>query len=262
MTTVSDILHFLQTVAPPYMASDWDRIGLNCGHADAPVTTVLVALDPFIEVCEEARALGAQLLVTHHPLIWEAGFVSDCTAQGKAVLFLAENGIAHMCAHTNLDCAPGGVNDIFAEKLGLRDVQVIAPQGTDASGRPWGLLRCGTVIPCSLDSFLQTVKSALSCKSLRYAPGGSTVSKVAVGGGACASELRQAFEAGCDTFVTADAKYNQFRDAADLGITLIDAGHYCTEKPVCAVLAARLQAHFPEIRVVASGKNTDPVNFF
>ena len=88
MTTVKDILNFIHTFAPPYMKESWDKVGLNCGRLDRPVTKVLVALDPFEAVCREAKELGAELVVTHHALIWQPGFVTDETAWGKNTLFL------------------------------------------------------------------------------------------------------------------------------------------------------------------------------
>ena len=172
MATVKDILTFIETIAPTYMKEDWDHVGLNCGHADRSVTKVLVALDPFTAACQEAKAIGAQLLVTHHALIWEQGFITDDTAQGRNTMFLIENGIAHINAHTNLDCAPGGVNDVLAAKLGLQNVQIIDPKGTDEAGRPYGLLREGTVAAQPLESFLQTVKESLGCKGLKFVDGG------------------------------------------------------------------------------------------
>ena len=262
MTTVSDILHFIESIAPPYMKEDWDRVGLNCGHMGAPVTKVLVALDPFTAVCREAKEFGAELLVTHHALIWNAGFVTDATIQGENTLYLIENHIACINTHTNLDCAPGGVNDILAQTLGLKDIQVITPKGLDAQGRPWGLLRMGTVPPQPIEDFLRNVKTALNCKGLRYIDTGKPVQKVAVGGGACGSGMREAVAAGCDTFVTSDLKYNQFWDAKDLGLNLIDAGHYHTENPVCAYLANAIQAQFPELTVRCSQIHTDPTNFW
>ena len=105
--------------------------GRGGGHGDREVHKVLVALDPFDEVCQEAADMGADLLVTHHALIGEAGFVTDESLWGRRALFLIENGIAHINAHTNLDCAPGGVNDILAQNLGLQDIQVIEPVGED-----------------------------------------------------------------------------------------------------------------------------------
>ena len=262
MATVKDILRFIESVAPVYMKEDWDNVGLNCGHADQEVTKILVALDPFTQVCKEAKALGAELLVTHHALLWEQGFITDDTAQGRNTLYLIENKIAHINAHTNLDCAPGGVNDVLAEKLGLSQIQIIDPKGTDAEGRPYGLLRQGNVTEQPLEKFLVTVKNALGCKGLKYVDGGKPVCKVAVGGGGCGGGLKDAYNAGCDTFVTSDLRYNMFWDAKELGMNLIDAGHFHTENPICAVLAQKIQGAFPEISVFLSQNHTDCANFF
>lgn len=262
MVTVADILKCIEAFAPTYMKEDWDNVGLNCGHADREVKTVLVALDPFRSICEEAEQIGADLLVTHHALLWKPGFITDMDEQGRNALFLIEKGIAHINAHTNLDCAPGGVNDIFAARLGLSDIQVIDPHGEDGNGRPYGLLRQGNVNTQPLAQFLNTVKDALGCEGLRYVDGGMPVHNVAVGGGACAGELPLAAQAGCDTFVTADVRYNQFWDAKALGINLIDAGHFHTENPVCAYLAEKLQQAFPEITVKSSARHTDCAKFF
>ena len=262
MATVADILKCIETIAPPYMKESWDNVGLNCGRMDKEVKTILVALDPFEGVCKEAAQVGADLLVTHHALLWNPGFITDETQQGKNTLFLIEHGIPCINAHTNLDLAPGGVNDTLAEVLGLQDVKVVSPVGTDEAGREYGLLRQGVVKEQSLEVFLQHVKNVLGCPGLRYADGGKPVHKVCVGGGACGSELMDAYRAGCDTFVTSDVKYNQFWDAKDLGMTIIDAGHFHTENPVVKVLAEKIAAAFPEVRVILSKTHRDCMKFF
>ena len=262
MTTVADILNYIQTIAPVSMKEDWDNVGLNCGHADRPVTKILVALDPFTHVCREAKEWGADLLVTHHALIWKPGFVTDGDVQGRNTLYLIENGIAHINAHTNLDQAPGGVNDVLAQVLGLENVEVLNPHGCDEQGRPWGLIRMGSVPRQDLPTFLATVKENLRCEGLRYADGGKDVCRVAVGGGSCSGAMYEVAAAGCDTFVTADVKYNGFWDAKDLGLNLIDAGHFHTENPVVPVLAAKLQEAFPEIEVKISENHSDCMKFF
>ncbi len=261
MVTVQNILDCIQSFAPTYMKESWDKVGLNCGRRDAAVSKVLIALDPFEAVCREAKEIGAELLVTHHALIWQPGFVTDETQWGKNTLFLIENGIAHLNAHTNLDCAPGGVNDTLAATLGLQNTEVVSPVGTDEAGRTYGLLRMGTVKEQSLGSFMETVKEKLGCQGLRYNDCGKPVKKVAVGGGACAGFMQQAVDAGCDTFVTADVRYNQFWDAQDLGINLIDAGHFHTENPVCEILAGEISKTFPELTVIISKNHTDTMNF-
>ncbi len=261
MTTVANILQYIETLAPAYMKESWDNVGLNCGRLCAPVTKILVALDPFDEAISEAKAMGAQLLVTHHALLFKPGFITDRDATGRRTLELIEAGIAHINAHTNLDMAPGGVNDRLAESLGLRDIRVLSPNGTDGEGKPYGLLRAGEVAQQPLDAFLGHVKSALGCEGVRYVNSGRPVHHVAVGGGACAGTLQEAAAKGIDTLVTADCRYNQFRDALDLGVNLIDAGHFHTEKPVCAYLAEKIAENFPEIQVKISENQCDPMKF-
>ena len=262
MRTVGDILKFVETLAPRSMKESWDNVGLNCGRMDRPVTKILVALDPFTHVCRDAKELGADLLVTHHALIWKPGFITDMDTQGRNTLFLIENGIAHINAHTNLDQAPGGVNDVLAETLGLTNVAVLNPNGTDDQGRPWGLIHIGDVEEQPLDTFLETVKSKLHCQGLRYVDGGKSVRKVAVGGGSCSGAMNEVAQAGCDTFVTADVKYNGFWDAMDLELSLIDAGHFHTENPVVAVLAEKIAAAFPDIQVEISKTHRDCIKYY
>lgn len=253
MTTVADVLAYLNTLAPQELTMDWDNTGLLVGDAQGPVEKILVALDPFEGVCQEAAQWGAQLIVTHHPMIFRPlKAVTSQTATGRSIRLLCREGISAINAHTNLDCAPGGVNDVLAQALGLSEVAVIGSEN---------LLRMGRY-EADLPAFLAHVKQALGCPVLRYVDGGRPVRQVAVGGGACGSELMEALSAGCDTFVTADVKYNQFWDAQDLGINLIDAGHFYTENPVTVLLAEKLAGKFPEIQVKLSESHRDCMKFF
>lgn len=263
MATVHDIAQYIDSIAPGYMAESWDNVGLLCGDPQQTVHQILVALDPFENVCAEAVKMGADLIVTHHPLIFVAPkSITEDTSVGRSIRMLCRNNISAINAHTNFDCAPGGVNDVLAQALGLSEISVVSPVGRDAQGHPYGLLRSGTVSPTPLLRFLAQVKTALGTPVLRYVDGGNAVCKVAVGGGACASELMDAFDAGCDTFVTSDIKYNQFWDARDLGINLIDAGHFYTENPAAKVLADKLQEKFSEIQVSFSQNHADCMKFF
>lgn len=255
---VCDILEYLERLAPSYMKYDWDNVGLLCGSRGQDVQKILVALDPFMDVCQEAADIGADLIVTHHPLIFKpCRSVTDEEPVGKSILFLASHGISAVNVHTNLDCAPGGVNDVLAETLGLTDVSIIEPIGEN-----YGLLRKGTVPEQGLKTFMATVKEKLAAPVLRYADGGKPVHYVAVGGGSCGDEYEAALRAGCDTLVTADVKYNQFWDAKELCLNIIDAGHFYTENPICAVLAQKLQTRFPEIEVCLSQTHKDCMAFY
>lgn len=264
MTTVADILNFIEHIAPPYMMESWDNVGLLCGRKDRQVKRILVALDPFRSVIDEAIAEKADLIVTHHPLIFgeEVKAVNEDTETGRCLLSLIEHGIAAINAHTNLDLAPGGVNDVLASTLGLENITVLDPAGTDSEGRPYGLIRAGDVEEMPLETFLTAVKTRLGCEGLRYADGGKPVRRVCVGGGSCAGFVTEAARHGCDTFVTADVKYNQFRTAFELGVNLIDAGHFHTENPTMPVVADKLREAFPEVEVIFSENHRDVMQFF
>ena len=263
MHSVSEILDFLDTLAPRSMKMDWDNVGLLCGDKDAPVTKILVALDPFEAVIDEAQLEEAELIITHHPLIFQPlKSITEDTDVGRCIRKLCYYNINAINAHTNLDCAPGGVNDRLAEMLNLKNIQVINPMGTDDQGQPWGLLRMGEVTEQPLSEFMEMVKTNLNCQGLRFADAAKQVHKVAVGGGACAGEMKAAVLAGCDTFVTSDVKYNQFWDAQSMGINLIDAGHFATENPIVSILAEKIAAAFPAIEVKISERHHDCMKFY
>ena len=259
---VKDIVTYLYTIAPFYMKEDWDNVGLICGHENADVKKILVALDASTDVLREAAEKGFDMVVSHHPMIFGGvKQVNDSSVTGKHVLFAIENKIACVNMHTNLDSVSEGVNDLLAEALDLQNISVAAPKGTDENGNAYGYVRVGDIAETSLAAFAQTVKEKLDCRGLRYADGGRPVKKVAVGGGACGDEIGHVLSTGCDTFVTADLKYHQFSEAKDIGLNLIDAGHYQTEVLVCRLLANKLQQNFPELTVEISEEQDDSIRF-
>jgi len=259
---VSEIVSYLYTLAPDYMQEDWDNTGLVVGHGEREVRKLLVALDATLPVLQEAAETGCQLVVTHHPVIFSPlRKINDGLVTGSRVLFAAENHLACVNMHTNLDCAAGGVGELLAQKLGIQSPSVIAPRGSRKTGAPYGYVLAGAVPQMTLQDFVRTVSERLGCAGVRFAAGGKPVRSVAVAGGACGDELYAAAAAGCDTFVTADVKYHQFSEARELGINLIDAGHFETEVAVCAMLAKRLREKFPEISVTIAQSMENPVDF-
>ena len=252
MATVREIYQYLDGLAPFSLQMDFDNAGFLVGRGDRTVDKVLVSLDITEEVVAEAARLGCQLIVSHHPVIFfPAKSVTDATPDGRILLSLAEGGIAAICAHTNLDAVSGGVNDALARKLGLTNIEQLKQDGVDASGRPYGIGRVGNTAgaPMYAPAFAAFVKEALGANGVRYVDARRPVRRVAVGGGACADMMKDAVALGCDTFVTADVKYNGFLDARALGLNLIDAGHYPTEQVVVPVLAKWLADGFPKVEV-------------
>lgn len=255
MTTVNDILHMLTFRAPAEKKLDFDNVGLLVGRADRPVKKVLAALDITDEVIEEAAEKGADLIVSHHPLFFELKSVTDGTWTGERTLSLAENRIAAICMHTNLDAAQGGVNDALLEAVGCAYSEELDPAT--------GIGRIGTrQAPTALAEFLAEIRESLHCGGLRYHDAGRPVYKVAVCGGSGGGEIALAHAAGCDTYVTADIKYDPFLEAKHLGVNLIDADHFCTENVVVPVLKAWIEEAFSDVEVLISSVHGQTAQFF
>ena len=252
MATLKEIYEFINSVAPFDIQEGFDNAGFLVGRRDRAVRKILVALDITGEVAEEAARLGAELIVAHHPVIFNpVKSVTDETLTGQVLLALAEQKIAAICAHTNLDAARGGVNDCLAEALELTEIGQLSQAGVDDQGHPYGIGRVGTVHRPGLSAreYAAFVKEKLSSSDVRFVDGGKPVQRVAVGGGACGSMLEDVIAQGCDTFVTSDLKYNQFLDAKALGLNLLDAGHFPTENVVCGPMVQWLSKAFPKMEV-------------
>lgn len=255
MPKVGEIERAIFEIAPRECAMEWDNVGLLVGKPGQEVRKVLVTLDITVEVVDEAERWGADLIVSHHPVIFNGQkIVTDQDIVGRRVLRLIESGISAICMHTNLDIAEGGVNDTLAGRLGLRDFYKLENTG---------VVRVGTLeAPMPLRDFAVRVSRALACNGLRYADAGRPVYRVGVGGGACGEFEDAAIAAGCDTYVTADLSYHQFVDAKPKGINLVDAGHFPTEDPVCYEVADYLRERFPGLEVKKSEINREPIQYY
>lgn len=262
MTNVGEVFAFLQKTVPFELQEGFDNAGFLLGRKNASVSKILVALDITEEVVQEAAEQGAQLIVSHHPVIFDSlKSVTDQTNTGRILLSLIENGIAAICAHTNLDAVEGGVNDALALRLGLAEIGQLRQRGVDEQGRPYGIGRVGLVPEQPLYDFAMAVRRLLGANGIRLVDGGKSVHMVAVGGGACADFMTDAVTQGCDTFVTSDVKYHQFLEARALGLNLVDAGHFPTENVVCPVLQGWLTQRFPQVAVSVSQRHTEVFSY-
>lgn len=255
MNTVNDIFSFLIEKAPVELALGFDNVGLLVGRRSKQVKRILTALDITDEVIQEAIDINADLIVSHHPLFFELKTVSDQSWTSERALTLAENGIAAICMHTNLDAAFGGVNDTLLAALGADAAGVL-----DSDSQ---IGRIGTLTnQLSMEKFLPLVKKALRANGLRYHDAGAPVHKIAVCGGSGGSDIPLAHAAGCDTYVTADIKYDQFLEAKHLGLNLIDADHFCTENVVVPVLKEWIATAFPAVDVLISRIHSQTAQFY
>lgn len=263
MASVGAIRDYFEQCVPSYMKLDFDNVGLLVGCCDGQVTRALTALDITDAVIDEAIACGAQLIVSHHPLLFDAiKRVTDDDSTGKKIIRLIQNGIAAICLHTNMDTAEGGVNDLLMAALGARVTGLLEPHGTHPDGRPYGISRLGCLPEAmAFDTFLQRTKQSLRTNGLRYVDGGRPVERIACCGGSGGSDMLKAYAAGCDTYVTADLKYDHFLLARELGLNLVDGDHFCTENVVVPHLQALLQSGFPEITVSISKVHGQVIQF-
>lgn len=236
---VADIIKIMEEIAPPAMAEEWDNVGLMLGRRCKAVKKLLLALDITGEVVQQAIAQKADMIITHHPLIFRGlKRVTDNEWQQELLLTLAEKGIAVYSAHTNLDCVSSGVNDVLAKKLHLDSVDVLDSDN--------GLGRIGIVPACSLQEFAAMVKKVLRADYVAVGDAGKQVHKVAVCGGAGSDLISLALLCGADTLITGDIKYHEAQQAVFSGLNVIDAGHQPTELPVMDDLADRLSQRFAQ----------------
>ncbi len=252
MTKVKDIVHYFENLIPPEMKMDFDNVGLLVGTGEAEVTCALCALDISNQVIDEAIALDAKIILSHHPMFFELKSVNDNSITGQKVVKLLRNGISAFCQHTNLDAVDGGVNDALAKAIGVH-TEGRLDEHTASNGKAYGIGRYGHLEkPMALEEYAATVKNALNANGIRYYDSGTPVYKVALCGGSGSEYIEKALTLGCDTLVTADVKYHQMLDARELGLNIIDADHFCTENVVVPVLAEILKKGFPDVEVVVS----------
>ncbi|THA74618.1 Nif3-like dinuclear metal center hexameric protein [Streptomyces sp. A0592] len=267
MPRLSEVIAALDALWPPSRAEQWDAVGTVCGDPDAEVTRVLFAVDPVQEIADEAVELGADLIVTHHPLYLRGTTTVEAgTFKGRVVHTLIKNDIALHVAHTNADTADPGVSDALAGALDLRITGPLVADPSDPAGRR-GLGRiCELDRPETLREFAARCAAWLppTAQGIRVAGDpDAMIRRVAVSGGSGDSLLAEVRAAGVDAFVTADLRHHPVSEAREQSpLALVDAAHWATEWPWCEQAAAQLDAiserHGWGLRTHVSRTVTDP----
>ena len=226
MVNLVDITEKLEKAYPLCYACSWDNAGLIVGNKDKMVSTVLMALDFDIEVAKEAKECGAQLILTHHPIMFSPiNKITSDTPIGRALLFLIENGIALYSAHTNLDCAPEGINDYLVNLYGFKNMQ-----HTDIEdGKAFGLGRISELeTPMTLKELSKHIGGKLGLDYINYIGRDDAIIKTAFTCSGSGGSLISA-DKNADVFITGDIKYSAAREFHEQGLNVIYAGHYDTE---------------------------------
>lgn len=247
--TVKDICNYIDSFAPFNTQCEWDNSGIIVGETFKTVNKIAVVLDITPEAVKEAAEMKADLIISHHPVIFRA--VKHFTDKDPAFL-LAKHNIAAICAHTNLDIAKGGVNDALAAALGFENTYALTESGETS------MVRVAEINETSADALAKLCTEKLKT-GVRLADCGNKIRKVALCGGAGADFIEEVKNAGCDAYITGDVSHHEFLDAKALGLTLIAAGHFETENPVVAVIAEKLKENF-EAEVVIINQSS-PVTY-
>lgn len=253
----------LETVAPARWAEPWDNPGLQIGCPTQEIRKIFSSLDPTFKALRSASTAQAQLLFTHHPLIFKpVSCLNTDVFPGNVVAEAARQGIAIVAAHTNLDVAPGGINDILARLLGLTDVEVLQP--IDAADGV-GLGRIGNLPgPADLNAVAKAFKKTLGKPEIRAVGRRDLmIRRVAVVGGSGGSLVSLACEKGADLLLTGDVGHHVALEAEALGIALIDGGHFHSEKIAFKIFAGTLdtllRSNGWETDVLIDDSEVDPI---
>ncbi len=252
MPSVNEIYKYLDEKFPYCTQEEYDNSGImvDCGRN---VNKIVVSLDITNSIVDYAASIGAELIVSHHPVIFRP---IKSISHESPVYRLIANEISAISAHTNYDIANGGVNDRLASKLDLHDaspVFKVSECNLNGTLKENYIGRMGMLSKKQMPSdFAAFVGERLGKKCVEYVDGGKPINVVAVGGGACGEFIFQCKKNGIDAFVTGEAKHHEMIYAAENGITLIVAGHYATENVALENLASTIMEKFADVSAEVS----------
>ncbi len=254
MATVLDIYNFLDEMAPFDSALEWDNSGLLVGSFENEVHKVLLSLDITNEMVQEAHELGVDLVISHHPIIFKP---FKFLKSGSVPYNLAKFGINAICAHTNLDICPIGVNQCLAEKLNLKNIK---PLSIIEKVKPMGFIG-------ELENEMQSrdfalfVKNQLGCEGVTYTSVDKIIKKVALCSGSGGEFVDDTIKKGADAFVTGEIKHSQILEANAANLMVVNVGHYKSENVIIEPLQNILNKHFEDIEFFQTKVFTDKINY-
>ena len=256
---VKDVLKVIEDFAPLSLQESWDNSGLCIGSPDAPVSSVLLGLDCTPELVDEAIACGADLIVTHHPLIFSGlKKISPDNPVGEAVIKAIRAGIGIYAAHTNADKVIAGVSGAMAARLGLVNVSIL-----DEDGDGTGLGVVGDLPePLTAEEAVRMVKEKFSLKAMRASrPLEGMISRVAMCGGSGGSLIGAAVKSGAQLYLSGDISYHNFFTKE--GFMIMDIGHYESEIEIVDILFSLIKKNFPTFAVrITQNIYSNPIFYF
>ena len=247
--TVAQIIKMMDTLAPPWLAEEWDNVGLQIGDPRLPVRRIWVALDPSLEVVKAACEKNVDLLITHHPLIFRPLKSIDFDTAGGVIIQMAANHqLAIFSAHTNLDIVRNGVNDVLAQRLEIQQLTILHPvhageQSKEDGQIEHGIGRIGSLVKTgNLKSLVAMVKNKLQLDFVKVAGDlEMEVSRVAICSGSGSSLMHAFIASDAEVFISGDIHYHDARDAESANRGIIDIGHFPSEHLMVEALADYLK---------------------
>lgn len=251
MIKVKDISDYINEIAPYSTKCSWDNCGILVGDPEAEVRKIALSLDLTAETLKIAKDFGAELIITHHPIIFKP---QSSFTKGNLAYELAVSGINAISAHTCFDCARGGVNDVLCELLCINN-----PVGVPDAECELPMARIGDVDPVSSGEFASFVAERLNTVC-RVAGKRDSIKRVAVCGGAGMDFFDAAVKMGAEAYVTGDISHHHFLMAEETGVTIIAAGHFETENPAMTKLMDIIASKFGDAEYLVVNQS-NPVRF-
>jgi len=254
-----EIIKVIEDFAPLSIQESWDNCGLCIGSPEDEVSSVLIGLDCTGELVDEAIRCGADMIITHHPLIFSGlKKISPEDMVGAAVIKAVRAGICIYAAHTSADKVIAGVSGAMAARLGLTDIEIL-----DEDGEGTGLGAVGNLpAPVTAQEAVSLVKERFSLKMIRTsAPIQGPVSRIAMCGGSGGSLIKAARNAGAQLYISGDISYHNFFTPDDFMI--MDIGHYESEIEIVDILFSLIKKNFPTFAVrITQNINSNPIYYF
>ena len=260
MKKVKEIIEVMETLAPTFLKEDFDNVGLMVGDREKEVKKVLVALDCTLKVVQEAKDNNVDLIITHHPLIFRRpNNITTDTLQGKKIIELIKNDISLYSSHTNLDSAKKGLNDSIPGLLGYDTSEILETNKRDSEAGLGRLVKLEKAT--TLEDIINKVKATFNINNLRVVKGKDEVNKIAIINGSGQDFIGRAISKGADCIITGDTTYHFASDYKEMGINIIDAGHFASEQIVFFNVMKNIIDKFNDVEFILSKVEEDPYTF-
>lgn len=263
MVKINDVINIMKKIAPENLKESYDNVGFMIGDRNNEVTKILVALDCTLQVIDEAKTIGAELILTHHPLLFKRPkSITTDTLQGKKIMSLIKNDIALYSSHTNWDSVKDGLNDKFVKLLGFKESKIIEKNPLNPTAGVGRIVELKEDV--AIEKIINIIKDKFNLKNLRFSGElNKRVRTIALVNGSGEDYLQPAYELGAELLITGDTTYHFVSDYEEMGFSVIDIGHFNSEWPLMMELSKSIKEILEPmgVDVVLSQEVKDPYKF-